>query len=84
GDVDLDDLLAIRTNYLQSVTDRIEGDLTGDLFVDSKDFREWKTAFLLGGGNLTSADLSFLSVPEPAAFCLLLVGSLAAATRKRR
>lgn len=78
GDVDLDDLLPIRTNYLQQVAARIEGDLNGDLVVNSRDFREWKTAFLGAGGSLAGADLAFLTaVPEPSTAGLLLLAGLA-------
>ena len=48
GDVDgingvtLADFEIIRQNFLTSVTQRTEGDLTGDGFVDFDDFRQWK------------------------------------------
>jgi len=77
GVVEAADLTPIRTHYRQTVTSRINGDLTGDMFVDFRDFREWKTAFLnAGGGSLAGLDLSFLSVPEPSAAGLLVVGGL--------
>lgn len=79
------DLDPIRTNYLQEVTARADGDLTGDEFVDFADFRQWKTAYLATGESLVGVDLSFVAVPEPATFCLLLFGlSAAAGVRSRR
>jgi len=78
GDIDLDDLIPIRENYLESVGQRILGDLNGDSLVNSIDFREWKTAFINQGGALTDADLRFLSaVPEPSTAGLLLLAGLA-------
>ena len=72
----VDDLDPIRANYLQDVTMRSEGDLTGDLKVTFADFREWKTAYLSGGGSLEGANLGFLTVPEPSAAWLLVLGGL--------
>lgn len=78
GDIDLDDLLPIRQNYLESVDQRLLGDLNGDSVVNSIDFREWKTAFLAQGGALSTADLGFLTaVPEPSTIGLLLAAGLA-------
>jgi PEP-CTERM motif len=74
GVVEPDDLNPIRANYRQEVNLRSDGDLTGDLFVDLADFRQWKTAILAGGGSLANIDLRFLSVPEPSTGCLLLFG----------
>jgi hypothetical protein len=80
GDTDGDgipepeDLTPIRMNYLTAQTLRTAGDLTGDSFVDFADFRQWKTAILSGGGSLADIDLSFLSVPEPSAMLLTLMG----------
>jgi hypothetical protein len=80
GDVDLvetdmdmiSDFDAIRDHFQSSVTARSMGDLTFDNFVDFADFRQWKTAFLGGGGSLEGVDLSFISggVPEPSCVCL--------------
>jgi hypothetical protein len=82
------DLTPIRTHYRQMVTSRIDGDLTGDLFVDFRDFREWKIAFLnAGSGSLAGLDLSFLTVPEPAAIWLAVMGIVgigAVGCRRRR
>jgi hypothetical protein len=71
----IDDLNPIRMHYLQSVTMRSQGDLTGDDRVTFADFREWKTAFLMGGGSLADVDVGFLSgsVPEPSTFALAFV-----------
>ncbi len=72
------DLTPIRTHYRQTVTSRIDGDLTGDNFVDWGDFREWKLAFLNSGtGSLADVDLRFLTaVPEPSTVVLLMAASL--------
>ena len=76
GVVDVNDLIPIRQNYLQTVANRSFGDLTDDLIVNFADFRQWKTAFVAGGGSLADLDLNFASVPEPAAAALLAVGGL--------
>jgi len=61
-----DDFGPIRDNFRQMVGSRAEGDLVIDGVVDFLDFREWKTAFLGGGGSLAGVDLGFVSsVPEP-------------------
>jgi len=61
-----DDFDPIRANFRQMVAERSDGDLVRDGLVDFKDFREWKTAFLSGGGSLADVDLSFITnVPEP-------------------
>jgi hypothetical protein len=78
--VDLNDFTPIRSNYLQAATERIQGDLNGDRVVNFTDFRQWKTAFIAGGaGALDGIDLSFASVPEPAAISMALVGLWGAA-----
>ncbi len=76
-DVDMDDFAAIRNNFQKTVTDRSFGDLTGDLLVDWKDFRQWKTNFPFPSEAAAGA------VPEPATWGLLLV-SLAVAVAARR
>jgi hypothetical protein len=80
GIVEAEDLTPIRTNYLQTVTMRSQGDLTGDLMVTFADFRQWKTEYLEanpGGGSLAGVDLGFLNaVPEPSALILVLTGLL--------
>lgn len=83
GDVDLvetdmdmiSDFDAIRDHFQSAVTMRSMGDLTFDNFVDFSDFRQWKTAFLGGGGSLEGVDLSFFAgaVPEPTSVCLTLL-----------
>ena len=45
-------------------------DANGDLLVDSLDYEIWKSSF----GQGTSAASPAVSVPEPSAWCLLLVG----------
>jgi len=72
GVVELEDLTPIRQNYLQAVTMRTQGDLTGDNQVTFADFREWKTAILAGGGSLEGLDLRFAVVPEPSTILLVL------------
>jgi hypothetical protein len=83
-----DDLNPIRLHYLQSVTMRAQGDLNGDELVTFADFREWKTAFLMGGGSLAGVNINFLSesVPEPSSIVLASVFliSLGAFLRRRK
>jgi hypothetical protein len=86
GVVELVDLNPIRQNYRQSVNLRSEGDLTGDLFVDFRDFRQWKTAYIGGGGSLSGVNLAFLTAPEPSSLVMIvmaLMGATGAATRRR-
>ena len=83
GLVDINiDLKAIRDHYLQTVNMRSLGDLDDNQIVNFADFRNWKTAFLGGGGSLDGVDLSFSSVPEPTSLFLGLLG-VAAATMVR-
>ena len=86
GDVTIEDFDPIRDNFRQGTNVRAEGDLTGDGVVDFFDFREWKGAFLAGGGSLAGVDLGLLtSVPEPSGLVLWLSAlSLAAVKRSRR
>jgi hypothetical protein len=58
---------AIRDHFRQTVATRGEGDLTGDGFVDLRDFREWKDNFPLEGGPLQGN-----GTPEPSCWILLL------------
>jgi len=75
GDADLDDFPPIRDNFRKMVSSRAEGDLERNGVVDFLDFRQWKTAFLGGGGSLAGVDLGFVSsVPEPSAAVLALGG----------
>ena len=51
-----------------------QGDLVPNGIVDFDDFRQWKTAFLAGGGSLAGLDLGlFNNIPEPATFVLAFV-----------
>lgn len=89
GLVEANDLTPIRDNWRMTGRTRQQGNLSGDVagLVDFTDFREWKTAILAGGGSLEGIDLSFTTVPEPAAALLVLVGSFGLcgcrATRRR-
>jgi len=81
-----DDFDPIRDNFRQMVAERSEGDLVRDGFVDFKDFREWKAAFLDAGGSLAEVDLSFIAnVPEPGSCLLafLAIGWLTLSFRRR-
>ncbi len=76
GDVDMDDFTPIRDNFRKSVTTRQQGDLVRNNTVDFDDFRQWKMAFLGGGGSLAGVDLGFAgNVPEPATGMLLLLAT---------
>lgn len=85
GVVNGEDLTPIRTNWRLTGKTREEGNLSGDAggLVDFVDFRQWKTAFLGGGGSLDGLDLSFAVVPEPASI-LLALGCLAGCSPRRR
>jgi hypothetical protein len=76
-----DDFLPIRNNFQKAVAARTSGDLVNDDIVDFRDFRQWKTAFVAGGGALADVDVSFAEVPEPSAWVL---GVLAGAAFVRR
>jgi hypothetical protein len=67
------DFNPIRDNFQKSVALRTQGDLNRDGIVEFADFREWKAAFLAGGGSLEGIDLSFATVPEPSSACLLVL-----------
>ncbi|TWT90511.1 Dockerin type I repeat protein [Pseudobythopirellula maris] len=76
GVVNATDLTPIRTNYRQMVDFRSEGDLNGDGQVTFTDFRQFKTGLLAEGGSLSELNISFLSVPEPATWCLAAIAGL--------
>jgi hypothetical protein len=77
GDIDLVDFDPIRDNFRKQVPTRAQGDLTRDGVVSFPDFREWKTAFLAGGGTLAGIDLRLPeNVPEPAGAILVLIAIL--------
>lgn len=81
GIVDIpNDFAAIRNNFRLSVATRALGDLNGDGIVNFTDFREWKSNYTGPG----TASLDGLSVPEPAAGVLLLVGALGFCWNRRR
>jgi hypothetical protein len=69
-----DDFEPIRANFRNAVATRNEGDLVPNGIVDFDDFRQWKAAFLAGGGSLADVDISFgPSVPEPASAAVVLL-----------
>ena len=79
-----DDFEPIRANFRKNVTMRSEGDLVPNGVVDFSDFKEWKTAFLAGGGSLADIDLSFTAnVPEPTTFLLATLAACAPARFRR-
>jgi hypothetical protein len=84
GVVELSDFDPIRDNFRNIVSSRAEGDLVPNSRVDFDDFRQWKTAFLAGGGSLAGVDLSFGSVPEPSAAALALMALLGVCRNRRR
>jgi hypothetical protein len=68
-----DDFAPIRDNFRKAVDDRMLGDLVDDGVVDFLDYRQWKTAFVAGGGSLAAIDWGSTQVPEPAAGLLAVV-----------
>ncbi len=85
GVVEVEDFDPIRANFRKQVAGRSAGDLVRNGVVDFDDFREWKTAFLGGGGSLAGVDFGFLSnVPEPNTVGLLVAALAAAMTRRNR
>ena len=78
-----DDFNPIRDNFQKMVSERTDGDIVRNGKVDFADFRQWKTAFVAGGGALADVDLSFLPVPEPSAMGLLLLGMLGVGSVRR-
>lgn len=81
GVADLDDFSVIRTNFLDAVASRDNGDLTGDGVVDFTDFRVWSDA---SGNTVSFAQLFATSVPEPSSIFLLAGFGAAFALRRRR
>lgn len=79
GVVEPEDLNPIRANWRMTGKTRLQGNLSGDTagLVDFVDFRQWKTAFVGGGGALDGLDLSFAAVPEPST-CMMLFATAAA------
>jgi Concanavalin A-like lectin/glucanases superfamily len=87
GVVELADLDPIKANWRMTGKTKAQGNLSGDAggLVDFSDFRIWKTGFIgAGGGSLDGIDLSFASVPEPAAIGLALIGLLMPLGWRRR
>jgi hypothetical protein len=72
-----DDFEPIRANFRKAVELRTQGDLVRDGIVDYRDFQEWKTVFVGGGGTLAEVDLSFSSnVPEPTGYLLAALAAV--------
>lgn len=84
GTIDIADVTVIAQNFRTDQGVITGGDLSGDGFVDFADFRIWKNAApasLVAGLDFDA----LLTVPEPTAAGLLLLGCLGAiATRSRR
>jgi hypothetical protein len=77
GQVDLaNDFEAIRANFRKTVTMRAQGDLNGDNTVNFNDFREWKSAFVAGGGAIAGIDFLRVLVPEPSSLVLIILGMM--------
>lgn len=84
GIVELTDFDPIRANFRNTVTSRAQGDLVVNGRVDFDDFRQWKTAFLGGGGSLAGIDLGFTeSVPEPSSVTVAIFALLGIYVMKR-
>lgn len=83
-----DDFFPIRDNWLETIATfpglvRSDGDLNVDGMVDIIDFREWKEAYNPNPAELRTALLSLgLSVPEPGAVVLALLGGVALLGRR--
>jgi hypothetical protein len=75
GMVEFADFEPIRDNFRKMVSSRALGDLVSNGVVDFDDFRQWKTAFIGGGGSLAGLELGVFgtSVPEPSSAVVLLV-----------
>lgn len=86
GVVEPEDLTPIRNNWRMTGKTRLEGNLSGDQagLVDFVDFRQWKTAFVGGGGSLDGIDLGFAAVPEPSAILLMLISAAVSVGRRSR
>ena len=76
GIVDAADFVVWRKNLNHSVT--LNGDTTPDM-VNAQDYTEWRTNF----GRTSTSGAALTSVPEPASVPLLLLGMLAACSRRR-
>lgn len=83
-----DDFFPIRDNWLETIAtmpglSRTDGDLNVDGMVDIVDFREWKDAYNPNPAQLRFALLSLgLTVPEPGAAVLAVLGCVAVARRR--
>jgi hypothetical protein len=76
GFVTIDDFNIIRDNFRKSPRSRSQGDLTSDGLVSLPDFKQWKGAFVAGGGSTVGLNMGFLSVPEPSSIALAVSISL--------
>ena len=90
--IDLVDFGFIRDNWLETnatfgmTLARADGDLNFDGMVDIIDFREWKDAFLAGGGAEAVVEAAFatLGVPEPTSFAGVVLGLMSLCGFRRR
>jgi hypothetical protein len=80
-DVDMDDFAIIQSHFQQPVAAREEGDLTFDLFVDFRDFRQWKANFPFTPPPSSAAGGA---VPEPSVVMLAGLALAAGIAAKRR
>ena len=63
-------------NFRKTVASRALGDLNSDGKVDFNDFRQWKAAYVGGGGSLAGIDLGLGAVPEPGTLVPLLIAGV--------
>lgn len=80
-----DDFIPIRDNFRKFIDDRVMGDLVDDGVIDFKDYRQWKDAYVAGGGSLAAIDWGSTQIPEPAAGLLAVVawGAIAGRAKSR-
>jgi hypothetical protein len=78
GQTNLADYTLIRNNIEKAVPALTMGDLTGDAYVDLKDFRRWTQA------PKSPAEAASIGVPEPSAATLGVLALLLGAVRMRK
>src|SRR5882757_1154007 len=84
GTVDLNDFEPIRANFRKSVALRTQGDLDLNGVVNFADFREWKGAYVAGGGSMAGVNLDFFAVPEPNTIGIVVLSACILASRPSR